>query len=114
MKICEATLCDIPFKVYTCNNGGAFDCGTRRIEIGLNGSWSYTVSILLHEALECTLALHHSRFCDPGFAPASDSYVFQFNHNTFSNVCADSAFFVANVLPSLQKAWKAYQKGRRS
>jgi hypothetical protein len=109
--ICEATLCCIPFKVFACDFGGSFDCTTREIEIGIGReSWEYSVSVLLHEALECAFALKDMRFSNPSHYDSHDSYVFQFNHHQFSDAIEEAGIFVADVMPKLLVAWNRKHK----
>lgn len=82
-----------------------------RIKIGLGYKyWWEVVAVLLHEATEMSIDNQQCRFSNCGdHAHGSDGYIFNFNHNQFSEAVARVAYFVTPLLPELANVWKKYK-----
>jgi len=67
---------------------------------------------LNHESLEMTLTLLGCRWRpdDQFSCDASDTYVFSFNHDMFSEAVAQSSVFTWLVKDDFEKAWKKHHK----
>lgn len=80
-----------------------------RLKIGLKSNWWTVVAVATHEAFELLASEHRARFiADGNFLRASDTFWFHFNHNTFSQITEDLGYFLAKLLPDLEKTWKRY------
>lgn len=96
--------------------GGSFyvwpdDISLPRLKIGFNyDHWWEVVNVLLHESFEYLCAQKCCRFTPcQSYTKASDTYRFSFDHNLFSQISEDQAYFLAKCLPDLATAWKKHK-----
>lgn len=83
-----------------------------RIKVGADTQcWGDVVGVALHEACELVGSAMHYRLA-PTNMDADDllSIVFVMTHPQFSEVCARAGGFLADCLPDLAKAWRAWKK----
>jgi hypothetical protein len=79
------------------------------IKVGLNyEKWESVVAVAFHEAMEFALTQLRCRYT-PSNELAGDhgSYVFWFDHVTFSEACYMASEFVTFCFDDLKQAWEA-------
>jgi hypothetical protein len=95
--------------------GGHFTTDSKEhiceITVGANQRWEYVMQVLMHEAFELSLLEVRGRFrYTPDNAGSSDSYVFHFDHNQFSEAAARVGTFVSECLPAMGKVYNKFRK----
>ena len=92
---------------YGLPKGGGFP----KIVVGIDHQsyeWSQCVSVLMHEVFEFLMAIQGLRYQPaPGMSWGSDRYVFNFDHNQFSELVTSAADGLVAVMPKLAKAFKS-------
>lgn len=98
------------------DDGGEFwntptEGGIAKATIGLDcGEWPNCVSVLLHEVLEFSLNRIRARYLLTNqVAYGHDTYVFMFDHPTFTEATAMVGEYVAMAIPELEQAFKQRQ-----
>jgi len=100
-------------------SGGEFyrtpeDGAIARIRIGADDSWEGVFGILTHEIFELIIDKLRFRFkVDNDFSNSYASYLFVFNHQDFSDICARSAEFIDLCLPDLKREYKNWHKKKK-
>ena len=97
--------------------GGEFwfcpkDKGCATIYIGsAYDHWHNVVGVLMHEAVEFGFARIGTRFdASPSTTRSHASYVFMMTHEQMEVMASSVGPFLADVMPDLEKAWKASKK----
>ena len=86
-----------------------------RIKIGMDHEiWSQVVSVMLHESFEFLTVRAGARF-SPSNEMRRDhtSYLFNFGHTQFTEICAKQAEFLAAALPDLAREWKKWRRAKK-
>lgn len=89
--------------------------GPPQIRVGMNWKeWGNVVSTLFHEAQEFLLALYNLRFRNCGdWGLNHAEYTFHFNHQDFTSIIDQLAFFAVDILPKLAAKFSARKKGAK-
>jgi hypothetical protein len=89
-----------------------------RIVIGIDyerDEWDQLLNVLLHEVIECLLAISGLRFEQaPSTSWSTDRYTFHFDHPQFSEVISKASSGLVKIIPELKKAFVKNNKGTRS
>lgn len=104
----------------TDESGGYFynapdDKAPPRIKVGFAyDHWAEVVSVLMHEAFEFLAVQRGVRLRPCGMHPtSSDVFKFYFDHNEFTTIIDDLAYFSTKVLPDLATAYKTARRKKR-
>jgi hypothetical protein len=88
-----------------------------RIVIGVDyehDEWCQLLSALLHEVIECLLAISGFRFEQaPSVSWETDRFTFHFDHAQFSEVISKASLGLVKIIPELKKAFTKACKTRK-
>lgn len=103
--------------------GGSFSIAPEgdvpaNIKVGLDHDESDVLAILLHESFEMLAVRTGSRFMqsekgDQGMRDHA-SYLFNFDHCKFTEICEKQSWFVFNAWPVLDKAFHDLKKAEKA
>lgn len=105
-------------EVYGLTNsyGGEFYCAPDatslpRLKVSFRYKfWWEVVAVLMHESFEFLASQKGVRwFPCSHHMNSSDIYSFHFDHNVFSQLIEDQAYFLAKALPEVATVWKKYR-----
>jgi len=80
--------------------------------IGIAGTWEETFKVLMHEAMEATIALRNLRYRLESFDRADGSMgtIMLMTHEQFTSVVDEASHFALHALPRVQASWKELHK----
>ncbi|MEJ2655584.1 MAG: hypothetical protein P8012_00100 [Desulfobacterales bacterium] len=88
-----------------------------RIVIGIDydrSEWWQLFNVLLHEVVECLLAISGFRFDQsPSISWGTDRFTFHFDHAQFSEVISRASLGLVKIIPELKKAFVKSYKSRK-
>jgi hypothetical protein len=88
-----------------------------RIVIGIDyehDEWCQLFNVLLHEVIECLLAISGFRFDQsPSTSWGTDRFTFHFDHAQFSEVISKASLGLVKIIPELKKAFTKACKTRK-